>query len=84
MDSNALAYDVMIGFWRVVTNLFFREIRPRGTFNIPREGPVIFVAGPHNNQASKALQTYQRCCISNLDCFCVDVSLVFGPIARDV
>ena len=53
MDSNVLAYDVMIAFWRVVTNLFFREIRPRGTFNIPKEGPVIFVAGPHNNLASR-------------------------------
>jgi glycerol-3-phosphate O-acyltransferase/dihydroxyacetone phosphate acyltransferase len=62
MDSNALAYDVMIVFWRVVTGIFFREIRPRGTFNIPRDGPVIFVAGPHNNQASNALQIYQRSC----------------------
>ncbi|KAJ7285867.1 glycerol-3-phosphate O-acyltransferase [Mycena rebaudengoi] len=29
---------------------FFREIRPRGAFNIPRDGPVIFVGAPHNNQ----------------------------------
>jgi 1-acyl-sn-glycerol-3-phosphate acyltransferase len=52
MESNALAYDAMIVFTRIIASLFFREIRPRGTFNIPREGPVIFVAGPHNNQAS--------------------------------
>ena len=45
-----LVYDAALVFWRVVTNIFFREIRPRGAFNIPREGPVIFVAAPHNNQ----------------------------------
>lgn len=48
--ADSLAYDTMLLFWRIVTNIFFREIRPRGAFNIPREGPVIFVAGPHANQ----------------------------------
>jgi glycerol-3-phosphate O-acyltransferase/dihydroxyacetone phosphate acyltransferase len=24
--------------------------RPRGAFNIPKDGPVIFVCGPHANQ----------------------------------
>ncbi|KAF9451058.1 glycerol-3-phosphate O-acyltransferase [Macrolepiota fuliginosa MF-IS2] len=37
-------------FWRTITQIFFREIRPRGAFNIPRDGPVIFVGAPHNNQ----------------------------------
>ncbi|PFH54384.1 hypothetical protein AMATHDRAFT_135688 [Amanita thiersii Skay4041] len=37
-------------FWRTITQIFFREIRPRGAFNIPRTGPVIFVGAPHNNQ----------------------------------
>ncbi|KAJ6606886.1 glycerol-3-phosphate O-acyltransferase [Mycena sp. CBHHK59/15] len=37
-------------FWRAVTQLFFREIRTRGSFNIPHDGPVIFVGAPHNNQ----------------------------------
>ena len=69
MDSNALAYDVMILFWRVVTNIFFREIRPRGTFNIPEQGPVIFVAGPHNNQASIALQRVHDAVSHILGCF---------------
>lgn len=49
-QSNDLVYDISLLFWRVVTNIFFREIRPRGAFNIPRDGPVIFVAAPHNNQ----------------------------------
>lgn len=50
--TQAVAYDTMLLFWRLVTNLFFREIRPRGAFNIPRQGPVIFVAGPHSNQVN--------------------------------
>jgi len=32
---------------RIVINLFFREIRPRGAYNIPRSGPVLFVGAPH-------------------------------------
>ena len=44
------AYETSLVFWRAVTSIFFREIRPRGAFNIPRDGPVIFVAAPHHNQ----------------------------------
>jgi glycerol-3-phosphate O-acyltransferase / dihydroxyacetone phosphate acyltransferase len=53
--SQLYAYDVSMLFWRVITNVFFREIRPRGAFNIPREGPVIFVGAPHHNQVSRAM-----------------------------
>lgn len=45
-----VVYDTMLLFWRIVTNLFFREVRPRGAFNIPRDGPVIFAIAPHHNQ----------------------------------
>ncbi|WVQ82544.1 hypothetical protein IAT38_004673 [Cryptococcus sp. DSM 104549] len=45
-----LAYDLILIFWRIVINIFFREIRPRGAFNIPSEGPVLFICGPHANQ----------------------------------
>ncbi|EPQ58150.1 hypothetical protein GLOTRDRAFT_98821 [Gloeophyllum trabeum ATCC 11539] len=48
--SSDLAYDAALHFWRTVVNIFFREIRPRGAYNIPRDGPVIFVAAPHHNQ----------------------------------
>lgn len=48
--SSDLAYEASLLFWRTVTNIFFREVRPRGAFNIPREGPVIFVGAPHHNQ----------------------------------
>lgn len=43
-------YEAQLSFWRTVMSIFFREIRPRGAFNIPKEGPVIFVGAPHHNQ----------------------------------
>ncbi|KAG6334583.1 hypothetical protein ID866_4506 [Astraeus odoratus] len=46
----AVTYDAALMFWKLITQIFFREIRPRGAFNIPRDGPVIFVGAPHNNQ----------------------------------
>ncbi|KIJ44372.1 hypothetical protein M422DRAFT_252379 [Sphaerobolus stellatus SS14] len=49
-EVSHVAYDTMVMFWRVVTNIFFREIRPRGAFNIPRDGAVIFAVAPHHNQ----------------------------------
>ncbi|KZT26230.1 hypothetical protein NEOLEDRAFT_1197549 [Neolentinus lepideus HHB14362 ss-1] len=48
--SSDLAYESALVLWRTVVNIFFREIRPRGAYNIPRDGPVIFVAAPHHNQ----------------------------------
>ncbi|KAI5124541.1 hypothetical protein M0805_003063 [Coniferiporia weirii] len=48
--SPDFVYDTFLLFWRTVTNIFFREIRPRGAYHIPKDGPVIFVAAPHNNQ----------------------------------
>ncbi|KAJ4487991.1 glycerol-3-phosphate O-acyltransferase [Lentinula aciculospora] len=50
IDSSHLSYEASILFWKLIVNIFFREIRPRGAFNIPRKGPIIFVAAPHNNQ----------------------------------
>ncbi|KAG8217488.1 glycerol-3-phosphate O-acyltransferase [Butyriboletus roseoflavus] len=46
----AVTYDAALMFWRIITQIFFREIRPRGAFHIPRDGPVIFVGAPHHNQ----------------------------------
>ncbi|KAI0721682.1 glycerol-3-phosphate O-acyltransferase [Cerioporus squamosus] len=59
-DNSDIVYDAALVFWRCVTNIFFREVRPRGAFNIPREGPVIFVAAPHNNQFLDPLILYQE------------------------
>ncbi|KAJ3725989.1 glycerol-3-phosphate O-acyltransferase [Lentinula raphanica] len=50
IDNSHLSYEASILFWKLIVNIFFREIRPRGAFNIPRKGPIIFVAAPHNNQ----------------------------------
>ncbi|GLB34985.1 putative glycerol-3-phosphate O-acyltransferase [Lyophyllum shimeji] len=48
--KGSVSYNAVMLFWRTITQIFFREIRPRGAFNIPRDGPVIFVGAPHNNQ----------------------------------
>ena len=48
--KKSFTYDAAMLFWRTITQIFFREVRPRGAFHIPREGPVIFVGAPHNNQ----------------------------------
>jgi len=45
-----VTYEAALMFWRLIIQIFFREIRPRGAFNIPRDGPVIFVGAPHHNQ----------------------------------
>ena len=46
----SLVYDFVILFWSTIISIFFRETRPRGAYNIPRDGPVIFAAAPHHNQ----------------------------------
>ncbi|CUM54969.1 unnamed protein product [Debaryomyces tyrocola] len=43
-------FDLVLWMFSVVCDCFFREIRPRGAFRLPRQGPVIFVAAPHANQ----------------------------------
>ncbi|KAM9895614.1 hypothetical protein OXX69_010938 [Metschnikowia pulcherrima] len=43
-------YDFVSWMFAVIFDCFFREIRPRGAFRIPKSGPVIFVAAPHANQ----------------------------------
>jgi glycerol-3-phosphate O-acyltransferase/dihydroxyacetone phosphate acyltransferase len=48
--TSGFVYTCFLAVWKVILNIFFREIRPRGTFNIPREGPVILVVAPHANQ----------------------------------
>lgn len=49
-DYAGVLYDVVLLFWRIVINIFFREIRPRGSYNIPKDGAVILVIAPHHNQ----------------------------------
>ena len=43
-------YDLILWAFCVVFDCFFRDIRSRGGFKVPKEDPVIFVAAPHANQ----------------------------------
>ncbi|RAL67737.1 hypothetical protein DID88_008470 [Monilinia fructigena] len=43
-------YDVFLWIFSILVDLFFREVHPRGSWKVPRRGPVIFVAAPHANQ----------------------------------
>ncbi|KAG9290933.1 hypothetical protein G9A89_011083 [Geosiphon pyriformis] len=54
-------YDFVVFFFTVILDVFFREIRPRGSHKIPREGPVIFVAAPHANQFVDPLVLMRHC-----------------------
>ena len=45
-------YDLILWTLSILIDLFFREVHPRGSWKIPRRGPVIFVVAPHANQAS--------------------------------
>lgn len=52
MNYKQITYDLTVVFLNFILNLFFREIRPRGSHRIPKEGPVIFVVAPHANQVN--------------------------------
>ncbi|MCJ1341192.1 hypothetical protein MMC09_006488 [Bachmanniomyces sp. S44760] len=43
-------YDLVLWIFSIIVDLFFREVHPRGSWKIPRKGPVLFVAAPHANQ----------------------------------
>lgn len=45
-------YDTFLWTMSVLADLFFREVHPRGSWKVPRQGPVLFVAAPHANQVS--------------------------------
>ncbi|CAG8546241.1 7369_t:CDS:2 [Acaulospora morrowiae] len=42
-------YDIVSSIFGLLLNVFYREIRVQGLDNVPKEGPVIFVAAPHAN-----------------------------------
>lgn len=55
----AWKYDLFLWVMGVLVDLFFREVHPRGTWKVPRTGPVLFVAAPHANQFVDALVLYR-------------------------
>ncbi|KAG0347113.1 hypothetical protein BG004_000051 [Podila humilis] len=54
-------YDIVSFFFTVLLDIFFREIRPRGSHKVPKQGPVIFVAAPHANQFVDPLVLMREC-----------------------
>ncbi|KAK0709694.1 hypothetical protein B0T26DRAFT_653463 [Lasiosphaeria miniovina] len=48
-------YDTVLWTTSILADLFFREVHPRGSWKVPRHGPVLFVAAPHANQFVDAL-----------------------------
>lgn len=48
-------YDLFLWVFSILVDLFFREVHPRGSWKVPRRGPVIFVAAPHANQVNGPL-----------------------------
>lgn len=59
--ASNLVYDSLVFFWKMLVDIFFREIRSRGGWKVPQEGGVIFVVGPHHNQVSLGLHPSEIC-----------------------
>lgn len=47
-------YDSFLWTMSVLADLFFREVHPRGSWKVPRQGPVLFVVAPHANQVGSS------------------------------
>lgn len=48
-------YDTFLWIMSFLADTFFREVHPRGSWKVPRRGPILFVAAPHANQFVDAL-----------------------------
>lgn len=48
--NRRVIYDCILYLLTNIFDCFFREIRSRGGFKVPKQGPIIFVAAPHANQ----------------------------------
>ncbi|KAJ5679363.1 acyltransferase [Penicillium macrosclerotiorum] len=53
-------YDLVLWTFSVLIDLFFREVHPRGSWKIPRRGPIIIVAAPHANQVKWSANPHPR------------------------
>ena len=58
---SSLLYYTICFLFRLATNIFFREILKRGSHQIPKHGPIIFVSAPHANQFVDPLVIMQTC-----------------------
>lgn len=57
IDPKKLTYAIALWFFNILADLFFREIRARGSHRIPTDAATIFVVAPHANQVSRKLKT---------------------------
>ncbi|CAO0801443.1 unnamed protein product [Mucor circinelloides] len=60
-ELSHLSYDLTVCLLSFLVYIFFREVRPRGSHRIPKEGPVIFVVAPHANQFVDPLLVMKEC-----------------------
>ncbi len=60
-ELSHLSYDLTVRLLSFLVYIFFREVRPRGSHRIPKEGPVIFVVAPHANQFLDPLLVMKEC-----------------------
>ncbi|KAJ1549790.1 hypothetical protein HK405_002299, partial [Cladochytrium tenue] len=49
-DHGSVSYRAVLRLFTFSLDVFYREVRARGTFKVPRHGPVIFVIAPHASQ----------------------------------
>ncbi|KAI8910960.1 hypothetical protein EDD86DRAFT_189537 [Gorgonomyces haynaldii] len=54
-------YSLFRLFMRFALNVFFRDIKIRGSYKIPEKGPVIFAVAPHANQFIDPLMLIVSC-----------------------
>ncbi|KAI9033557.1 hypothetical protein CLU79DRAFT_724298 [Phycomyces nitens] len=55
------SYDLALWLFNLMIDIFFREVRPRGSHKIPQQGPVIFVVAPHANQFVDPIILMREC-----------------------
>ncbi|CAO3610115.1 unnamed protein product [Cunninghamella echinulata] len=61
MDLKKITYNIALWIFNILADLFFCEIRARGSHRVPLEGPVIFVVAPHANQFVDPIMVMREC-----------------------
>ncbi|ORZ04886.1 hypothetical protein BCR42DRAFT_463471 [Absidia repens] len=61
IDPKQVTYQFALRIFNVLVNLFFREIRARGSHRIPTDGPIIYVVAPHANQFVDPIMVMREC-----------------------
>ncbi|KAI9262679.1 hypothetical protein BY458DRAFT_515082 [Sporodiniella umbellata] len=48
--ADVIAFYALDGIFKVITHIFFREVKTSDAHLVPTTGPCIFIVGPHANQ----------------------------------